>query len=76
MTNQEKLQELDIKIKHARSMGALYHPTNPKNAWYCECGVFGKAEEECWNCGNTELNWQYIPRFGGGAQHTGPFEEN
>lgn len=74
-TNQEKLLELDEKIKHARSVSALFHPTNPIDAWHCDCGVFGRQETECWACGNDELDWQYIPRFSGGTQTTGPFED-
>lgn len=73
--NRKKMDDLDGKIKHARSRGALYHPTNPPTSWHCECGVFGKDEIECWSCGSTDLNWQFIPRFCGGVQTTGPFEE-
>lgn len=75
-TNKEKLEALEIQIKMARMQGALYHPTNPADSWYCDCGVFGKGkEDECWACGSLELYFQWVPRFGGGAQTTGPFEE-
>lgn len=77
MTNKEKLLELDKKMKHARSVNAHFHPTNPPCAWFCiDCGVFGKDGEECWSCDGTDLCWQYIPRFGGGVQTTGPFESD
>lgn len=74
--NQEKLKNLEENIKLARINGAMYHPTNPTDAWYCTCGTFGRGETECWFCGNTDLNWQWVPRFGGGVQTTGPFEED
>lgn len=63
-----------LKIKEARLVGAMYHPSNPRDSWYCDCGVFGRGETECWSCGASELNWQWVPRFGGGVQTTGPFE--
>jgi hypothetical protein len=78
LSNKEKLLDLEIKIKLARINGAMYHPTNPIDAWYCDCGVFGRGRDtECWACGRSEneLFFQWIPRFGGGAQTTGPYEE-
>lgn len=63
------IEELDAAIKRARSYGALYHPTNPHNAWFCDkCCVFGKDDLKCWVCGSTDINRQWVPRFGGGAQ--------
>ena len=62
-------EQLDQKMKEARSKGALYHLTNPPDAWFCnECGVFGKGFSECWSCGSTNLEFQFVPRWGGGAQ--------
>ncbi len=30
-----RLAELEETIREARSVGALYHPTNPFDAWFC-----------------------------------------
>lgn len=69
-----EILKLDEQIKHAKSNGALYHPTNPKDAWFCVCGVFGRGGSECWSCESQDIYWQYVPRFGGGAQQSGPSE--
>ena len=35
-------------------LGALYHPTNPFDAWFCRsCHVFGRGGGSCWCCGET-----------------------
>ena len=74
--NRIKLADLESKIKAARVEGALFHPTNPQEAWYCrKCCVFGKGGAECWSCGSVEIDMQWIPRVSGGSQSTGPFEE-
>lgn len=71
------LNELeDVKQKHAKSSGALYHITNPVDAWLCnECFVFGRGGNECWSCESKNLSWQYIPRFSGGTA-SASYEEN
>ena len=50
-------------------MGALYHPTNPFDAWFCRsCHVFGRGGGSCWCCGDSAVERQWVPRFGGGAE--------
>ena len=44
-----RLAELEETIREARSVGALYHPTNPFDAWFCRsCHVFGRGGGSCW----------------------------
>lgn len=65
---QTNLEKLDKRMKDARIRGALFHPTNPADSWMCpECDVFGKTGDSCWCCGSILVEWQYVPRFGGGA---------
>lgn len=68
------IDRLDQEMKHARSCGALFHPTNPVDAWHCvQCGVFGRGEKFCWSCDSKEhMKFQWVPRFGGGSQNVGP----
>lgn len=67
--NATKIKALEVMIKEARTQGALFHPTNPVDAWYCvDCGVFGKGQPVCWSCDSTEVRTQWVPRMGGGAQ--------
>lgn len=67
--NRAKIEELERRIKDARGKGAMFHPTNPPDAWYCnDCNVFGRGRISCWSCDSKDLMWQYIPRWGGGAQ--------
>ena len=67
--NATKIRALEDMIKEARVQGALFHPTNPPDAWYCvDCGVFGKGKSVCWSCDSTEVKTQWVPRMGGGAQ--------
>lgn len=64
-----QVANLAERIKEARDKGALFHPTNPADSYYCtECDVFGKAGEACWCCDSILIQWQYVPRWGGGAQ--------
>ena len=64
-----RLAELEETIREARSVGALYHPTNPFDAWFCrECHVFGRGGGACWCCGVGAVERQWVPRFGGGAE--------
>lgn len=69
MSNNDVLQKLEKQIKEAREHGALYHPTNPADAWFCKnCGVFGKEGNVCWCCDSASIEWRWVPRFGGGAE--------
>lgn len=64
-----RLAELEETIREARSVGALYHPTNPFDAWFCRsCNVFGRGSGSCWCCGDSAVERQWVPRFGGGAE--------
>jgi hypothetical protein len=64
-----RLAELEETIREARSVGALYHPTNPFDAWFCRsCHVFGRGGGSCWCCGDDAVERQWVPRFGGGAE--------
>ena len=64
-----RLAELEETIREARSVGALYHPTNPFDAWFCRtCHVFGRGGGSCWCCGDGTVERQWVPRFGGGAE--------
>ncbi len=64
-----RLAELEETIREARSVGALYHPTNPFDAWFCRsCHVFGRGGGSCWCCGDSAVERQWVPRFGGGAE--------
>ena len=64
-----RLAELEETIREARSVGALYHPTNPFDAWFCRgCHVFGRGGGSCWCCGDSGVERQWVPRFGGGAE--------
>lgn len=67
--NQERVEALEIKTRLIREKGGLYHSSNRQDEWMCDCGVFGKGGTECWCCGNTEIEYQVTPRFGGGAQN-------
>jgi hypothetical protein len=64
-----RLAELEETIREARAVGALYHPTNPFDAWFCRtCHVFGRGGGVCWCCGDSAVERQWVPRFGGGAE--------
>ena len=64
-----RLAELEETIREARAVGALYHPTNPFDAWFCRsCHVFGRGGGTCWCCGDSTVERQWVPRFGGGAE--------
>jgi hypothetical protein len=64
-----RLAELEETIREARSVGALYHPTNPFDAWFCRsCHVFGRGGGSCWCCDDDAVERQWVPRFGGGAE--------
>lgn len=66
--NRQRMAALESQIKKAREQGALYHPTNPHDAWYCiECSVFGRGQLRCWSC-DGPVHAQWVPRMGGGAQ--------
>jgi hypothetical protein len=68
--NATRMRALEERIKEARTEGALFHPTNPIDSWYCkDCGVFGKGQPVCWSCDSTDVQVQWVPRFGGGAQN-------
>jgi len=61
--------EVDDVVQAARRLGALYHPTNPMDAWFCRrCQVFGFGGRDCWSCGTTALDRQWIPALGGGSE--------
>lgn len=63
------IDQLAERIQEARKRGALFHPTNPADNWFCpDCSVFGKGGNSCWSCGTPAIEYQYVPRFGGGAQ--------
>lgn len=65
----QAVTNLADRIKEARDKGALFHPTNPADNYYCtECDVFGKSGDSCWCCDSILIQWQYVPRWGGGAQ--------
>jgi len=67
--NKKRLADLESRIREAREKGALYHPTNPPDAWYCDrCCVFGSGGISCWSCEKDDVQWQYVPRWGGGSQ--------
>lgn len=69
MDNATKIKALEEMIKEARIQNALFHPTNPPDAWFCtSCSVFGKGRPVCWSCDSTEVKTQWVPRMGGGAQ--------
>ena len=71
-----KVDDLAERMTKARIAGGLYHPTNHPETWMCEqCGVFGRGGTKCWACDSTDIEFQIIPRFGGGVQTTGPFED-
>lgn len=68
----KNIKDIEERTKEARRRGALYHPTNPSDAWFCEdCSVFGKGDEGCWSCGKEPTYTHYVPRWGGGAQRVG-----
>lgn len=74
--NKKRLADLEAHIRQAREQGALYHPTNPADAWYCgRCSVFGKGEMVCWSCEKDDISPQWVPRWGGGSQSV-VMEEN
>jgi len=61
--------DLDAAVRAARLSGALYHPNNPSDAWFCRrCQVFGRGGSACWCCGTTAVERHWIPSFGGGAE--------
>jgi hypothetical protein len=65
-----KTLDLEAAVREAKSLGALYHPTHPFDAWYCRpCGVFGRSGSAvCWCCGSESVERQWLPRLGGGAE--------
>ena len=66
---------LEERMASARAKGGLFHATNPGDAYMCfSCGVFGRGGTECWSCESTEIEFQIVPRFGGGSS-TVSFEE-
>lgn len=69
-----KVSDLEEQTRKVREKGGLFHQTNPKDAWMCDCGVFGKGGSVCWACGSTEIEFHVTPRFGGGA-HTCQWED-
>lgn len=66
--NATKIRALEEMIREARVQGALFHPTNPHDSWYCDCGVFGRGGSICWACDSLDIHYQWVPRMGGGAQ--------
>lgn len=67
--NNTKVDALSATMTEARKQGALYHVTNPADAWFCEqCSVFGRDSDTCWCCGSKDIRMQWVPRFGGGSQ--------
>lgn len=70
------LASLESVMKEARSFGALFHVTNPADAWFCtDCNVFGKGETVCWSCGSADVRFHWVPRWGGGSQSYNPCED-
>ena len=43
-----RLAELEETIREARSVGALYHPTNPFDAWFPYLGLGSPQAAERW----------------------------
>ncbi len=69
------LKQIADQIGIARSHGALYHPSNPLDSWFCtSCSVFGRGETRCWSC-DGEVEFKWVPLFGGGAQNYNPCAE-
>lgn len=74
--NSTKINALSATMTEARKRGALFHVTNPSDAWFCEeCSVFGRDSKTCWCCGTTNVRMQWVPRFGGGSQSYNACEE-
>ena len=72
----EKIDKLSDTMTEARKHGALFHVTNPADAWFCtNCSVFGRDIPVCWSCGTKDVRMQWVPRFGGGSQSYNACEE-